>query len=272
MEFSLLGLRLKDTKEEIPLCNQKFTPCSSILHVLSIPQDVLEVNKINDLKDVHDVHDVREIRDIVEECEDDVSSDIVCGEYELYSKIETHMSFSASLYILNRQGVAILKELDANKVTRKDQKVVTNVVGRIYTELLQCINSNRILSDLYTYLISHLDDVLFEECGELETFYVKEEEYTLESLYYKQGSWVDELEWHEQQRFSFNKSEDIDEGECMYLLMFVNKYLSLLSKIKKEYDHQKLHTCLEKIECKLSNVHNSLVDLLETFLNECNDA
>lgn len=254
MEFSLLGLRLKDTKEEIPLSNPKFAPCLSMLHVLSIPQGVDENDEMNEP---------------IDECEDDVNSDIVCGEYELYSKIETHMSFSASLYILNRQGVAILKELDANKVTRKDQKVVVNVSGKVYTELHQCINSNRIVSDLYTNLISHLDDVLFEECGELETFYVKEEEYTLESLYYKQGSWVDEIEWHEQQRFSFNKSVDIDEGECMYLLMFLNKYLSLLSKIKKEYDHQKLHTCLEKIECKLNNVHNILVDVLETFLKEC---
>lgn len=263
MEFSLLGLRLKDTKEEIPLCNQKFTPCSSILQVLSIPQGVHDI--------VDEVYEVEvDDDDDDDEFDEDVNSDVVCGEYELYSKIETHMSFSASLYILNRQGVAILKELDANKVTRKDQKVVTNNLGKIYTELLHCINSNRIISDLYTYLISHLDDVLFEECGELETFYVKEEEYTLESLYYKQGSWVDEIEWHEQQCFSFNKSVDIDEGECMYLLMFVNKYLSLLSKIKKEYDHQKLHICLEKIECKLNNVHNILVDLLETFLNECN--
>jgi hypothetical protein len=255
MEFSLLGLRLKDTKDEITLSHNVFTPCSTIVHVLSINEEH------GDVED-SDVEEGDVDRGDVEE------GDVICGEYDLYSKIETHMSFSASLYILNRQGVAILKELDAKKVNRNDQKVVNNVAGRIYTELLQCINMNRIITDLYTNLISHLDDVLFNECGELDTFYVKEEEYTLESLYYKQGSWVDEIEWHEPQVFLFSKSDDIDEGECMYLLMFLNKYLSLLSKIEKEYDHHKLHSCLEKVCCKLTTAHNTLTDELASFMEE----
>jgi hypothetical protein len=259
MEFSLLGLRLKDTKDEISLSNNIFSSCSTIIQVLSVPKE-----NHGDVQELDDDGDVD--GDVGGDVGGDV--DVTCGEYDMYSKIETHMSFSASLYILNRQGVAILKELDTKKVKRNDQKVVINVVGRIYMELLHCINANRIISDLYTNLISQLDNVMFDECGELDTFYVKEEEYTLESLYYKQGSWVDEIEWHEPQFFLFNMSVDIDEGECMYLLMFLKKYLSLLSMIQKEYDHHKLHSCLEKIRYKLTNAHNILVDELCTFMEQ----
>lgn len=262
MEFSLLGLRLKDTKEEIPLFNNVLTPCSSINDIVSLPS-----NKNNGDVCEHQCDfggDVEHGNVTHDDC-----GDVTCGEYDLYTKIETHMSFSASLYILNRQGVAILQELEAKKVTRKDQKVVADVPGKIYTEMVQCVNVNRISSDLYTSLLSLLDDVLFDECGELDTFYVKEEEYTLESLYYKQGSWVDEIEWHEPQYISFNKSVDIDEGECMYMLMFLKKYLSLLVKIENEYDNHKLHACLDKLRFKLTTAHDVLVDVLETFMKEC---
>lgn len=260
----MLGLRLKDTKEEISLSNNELIPSSSIVHFLlsSISENTVTRKENDHVSETTDTSD--------SDVNDEESDKQECGEYDLYTKIETHMSISASLYILNRQGVDIIKEIDAKKLLRKDQKIVANTIGKIYMELIQCINMNRIVSDLYTNLVSHLDDVLFDECGELETFYVKEEEYSLESLYYKQGSWVAEIEWHEPQVFKFNVSPDIDEGECMYLLMYVNKYLTLLSKIEREYEHQKLHTCLEKMRQRVGIAHDILAGALEDFMRNDN--
>ena len=251
MDFLLLGLRLKDTDEEITLSN-----------------NVLVTSTNNTLLKV--------IESQASSCKDELLGDGVvvtapvvddCGEYDLYTKIETHMSISASLYILNRQGNNILNEIDNKKIQRKDNRIVDNTIERIYADLSQCINTNRIVCDLYTNLINHLDDILFDECGDLDSFYVKEDEYTLESLYYKQGSWVNELEWNESQVFKFNNTVDLDEGECMYLMMYLNKYLSLLCKIEIELVHMKLHTSIEKMRSKMMFVQNILSKMIESSLN-----
>lgn len=256
MVFYLLGLRLKDAKEEIRIDDNPMLVSSSIVNLLPTSVDTSTRHEDDQPCEAYDCVEV----DVYEGDKHD------CGEYDMYTKIETHMSISASLYILNRQGVDILKELDAKKLLRKDQKVATTDVGKVYMELVPCINTNRIVTDLYTNLISHLDDVLFDECGELETFYVKEEEYTLESLYYKQGSWVDEIEWQEPQVFTFHASHDMDEGECVYLLMYLNKYTTLLSKIEREYEHSKLHACLDKMRERMTIAHKILADALEAFM------
>jgi hypothetical protein len=104
---------------------------------------------------------------------------------------------------------------------------------------------------------------MFEECGELDSFYVKEEEYTLESLYYKQGSWVCELEWDEQQVFIFTNRKGFDEGECMYLLMYIMKYMNLLTNIENEYNNIKLKACIDKIKDKLRSIHYIIQNNLE---------
>lgn len=258
MDFLLLGLRLKNSEEEITLRNNVLVTSTNntlfkVIEAQTSPKldDGLVVN--ND--SVENVVN----NDSVENDADDVND---CDEYEIYTKIEVHMSISASLYILNRQGNDILYEIGNKKIQRTDNKIVE----KIYTELGHCINTNRIFSDLYTNLISHLDDVLFEECGDLDTFYVKEDEYTLESLYYKQGSWVNELEWNEPQVFEFNNSADIDEGECMYLLMFLNRYLSLLYKIEKELVSMKSHMCIEKMRGKMMFVHDILTSMIDSSL------
>ncbi len=258
MEFSILGLRLKNAKDDISFANSSIDllPTLDALASFSVCKNDngldATTNPISSPEDVRPHSDEDEDED-----ENENSDDEHCDcEYEIYTRIETHMSISASLYILNIQGCDIVKELDTKKLIKKEQKVYTSESGRIYIELSQCVNANRMLCDQYTNLISLLDDVLFEECGELDTFYVKEDEYTLESLYYKQGSWVSEIEWNPPQMFEFTKSQELDEGECMYLLIFLNKYLSLLDKIEREYKRQlKLQVCIGKLRERMQLAH-----------------
>ena len=244
MIFSILGVRLKNSKDDHVLASHDVT--SSFFDLL--------IKKDEDTEEVKVVNTCDKLEDNVS-----VISNSDDGEYELYSKIETHMSISSSLYILNLQGINIIKNIHKDKLSYdKDQDV-----QRVYNELEYIINENRVSNDLYTNLLNVLDAVMFEECGELDSFYVKEEEYTLESLYYKQGSWVCELEWDEHQVFSFSKSKGFDEGECMYLLMYIIKYLNLLSSIETKYNNIKLITCVDKIKDKLRNVHYIIQSKIE---------
>lgn len=257
MVFSILGIRFKNSK------NEKLLSIENNDNSLNLGEIVN--NKQNENLDIRlitcDTSDAM-ISDEVDKAISDTSSSEY-GEYELYSKIETHMSISSSLYILNLQGVNIIKSIQKDKLIFND----TNV-RRVYNELECIVNENRVSSDLYTNLLNTLDAVMFEECGELDTFYVKEDEYTLESLYYKQGSWVCELEWDEQQIFTFTNNNRFDEGECMYLLMYVIKYINLLTKIESQYNNIKLTTCVDKLKDKLRNVHYVVQNQLETHLGD----
>ncbi len=264
MAFSILGIRFKNSKDE---------------QFLSIENNDLSLNLYEILNNKHNVNENTNItcQDLmITDNADGINFDKVDkaisessssedGEYELYSKIETHMSISSSLYILNLQGVNMMKSIQKDKLTHND----TNV-QRVYNELECIVNENRVSSDLYTNLLNTLDAVMFEECGELDTFYVKDDEYTLESLYYKQGSWVCELEWEEQQIFNFSNSKGFDEGECMYLLMYVVKYINLLTSIENQYNNIKLITCVDKLKDRLRNVYYVVQNLLETYLGEDN--
>lgn len=248
MSFCILGIRLKNSKSEIELNEQSKDKSISNL----IIQDATENNNVTEQND----------NDVSDKTSDILSSED--GEYEIYSKIETHMSISSSLYILNKQGIDIMKNIHQYKLLSCKH---TTEVQRVYNEMECFVNHNRTCNDLYTELINILDAVMFEECGELDSFYVKEYEYTLESLYYKQGSWVSELEWNNEQSFHFSNNNIFDEGECMYLLMYIIKYLNLLSTIENEYNNIKLKTCIDKLKDKMRNMHYVIQNRLEELID-----
>lgn len=259
MSFYILGIRLKDSRHEIKLNEQsKDNKIITLINENSANHDTLQVShQEQELINNADTNNMI----------DEMASSSEDGEYEIYSKIETHMSISSTLYILNKQGIDVMKNIQQYKLS--SSKTNTEV-QRVYNEMEYFINHNRICNDLYTELINVLDAVMFEECGELDSFYVKEDEYTLESLYYKQGSWVSEIEWNNNQTFNFSSNKSFDEGECMYLLMYIIKYLNLLSTIGNKYKNIKLTTCIEKMKDKMINVHYILQNTLEGLIEDDN--
>lgn len=265
MSFCILGIRLKNSRNEIEL-NEKSKE-NNIISLLEI-KDTTNIESQDTIQVSHQEQDIINTIDInASNMNDDMISSSEDGEYEIYSKIETHMSISSTLYILNKQGVEIMKNIQKYKLSpnRKNTEV-----QRVYNEMEYFINNNRACNDLYTDLINILDAVMFEECGELDSFYVKDDEYTLESLYYKQGSWVSEIEWSSNQIFTFSEDKNFDEGECMYLLMYVIKYLNLLSTIENEYKNIKLKTCINKMKDKMRNMHFVLQNTLEKLIEDDN--
>ena len=244
MSFCILGIRLKNSRNEIELS---------------------EHSKDNNIISLLEGNEHTENQDTTNNMFDELTSSSEDGEYEIYSKIETHMSISSSLYILNKQGADIMKSIYKYKLLSNKQNTE---VQRVYNEMEYFINNNRACNDLYTDLINVLDAVMFEECGELDSFYVKEDEYTLESLYYKQGSWVSELEWNKSQIFTFTENNSFDEGECMFLLMYLIKYLNLLSTIENEYKNIKLKTCIDKMKDKMRNMHYIVQNTLEGLMED----
>lgn len=275
MSFQIIGIRFRDTKDAVSLNDVSLDKtvddiCSSILI-----EPTHEGNEGDE--GTYGVHEDASTDKDDESSTDDSASSVSsnCGEYDLYSKVETHMRMSISLYIVNRQGQDILKELEIKKVNHKRKTnqsrrllYLDDDINTIYTYLHAIINFNRINHDLYAELLNVLDEELFNECGELESFYVKEDEYKLESMYYKQESWVNEIEWEIPQIFNFMNGEKLDTCECTHLLMYCQKYSTILDEIVSCFDnvqideivekmHEKLKTAIAKLQCLLCNFFSS---------------
>jgi hypothetical protein len=206
-------------------------------------------------------------------------------EYAIYSMIEAHMNISLSLYQVNKEGQEILREVGTKKLKLTPNAILASKLKRptysfidehdkknmisLYQNLTDIVNFNRTAADVYTDLLSMLDDAMFAESHHMETFYVDETEYTLESMYYKQETWVSELEWHDKARYQFTKNIGLDLGECSHILMFLNNYQDVLNKIKEHMDrHEKVMTQVEKIGVKISSTRDAMYALVKIHLGD----
>jgi hypothetical protein len=211
-----------------------------------------------------------------------ISKSHTVDEYAIYTMIENHMNISSSLYRLNKEGQDILREIGTKKMkltplaiigSRAKKPVVMHCVPTdvlsLYMSLVDIVNFNRTSADAYTELVSMLDDAMFSESHDMDTFYVDETEYSLESLYYKQETWVSELEWHKKEAFSFSNQPSFDLGECSHILMFLNDYQDILKKISEEMEScEKVIAHTSKISVKITSIHNAMYALLHKHLDD----
>jgi hypothetical protein len=110
---------------------------------------------------------------------------------------------------------------------------------------------------------------MFAESHHMETFYVDETEYTLESMYYKQETWVSQLDWHNKEHYHFTKNIGLDLGECSHILMFLNNYQDVLGKIKEYMErHERVKMHVDKIEIKISGTRDAMHDFVDKHLDE----
>jgi hypothetical protein len=262
----LLGVRFKNAKQNITIPNNLKTPCS-----------LLDIQLLFSCDSRSDVDSCVMTKHVPRYAIETQPTSI--DEYALYSQIENHMNISMSLFDLNKQGQQILQELGCKKLNipmtvTKMKKTVSQLckpsdMHTIYQNLSEIINFNRTSIDAYTELLSILDDALFKDSCYLKTFYVGETEYNLEALYYKQLTWISELEWHEKAVYEFSESKILDLGESSYLLMFLNTYMDVICKIKEHmHIHERVMLHIEKINNKILTVREIMYNLVLSKLND----
>jgi hypothetical protein len=275
MSQFILGIRLRNKKNEISLSDIKFDDimplclsCDRKSNLSNLETDEIIIKYAKKIDQPNNNCKV----------EDD--------EYNLYTRVEYHMKVSMSLYMLNRQGQDILKEVGVKKLglplnhivsgtfpqafvvkRRENGKMQPNKALTIYQNMRDIVNFNRINSDVYVELLNQLDEVLFNECKDIDMFYVKEDSYSLESLYYKQESWISEVEWQDNQIFAFVEGETFDVVEITHLLMYLGKisssYKSLLDRFQYHKIRETLTKILHKVDCCLNLVNSMLMNMLE---------
>lgn len=217
------------------------------------------------------------------ECELVKPADMVENEYEIYTKIELHMFISISLYFLNMQGQELIRQLGINKLdltefsipmlfqynNKKNKKRIENGSIKdiiiIYESLHSIVNFNRLTFDLYSELINILDKILFDDSKSIDIFYVKDEVYNLESLYYKQESWILELEEKHTYEYNFTKDACITLGESSDIVVYIQRYLDILLFIESKYhdiQHKKLLDIIGKMKSKFYAIENRCKNII----------
>lgn len=246
-ELFITGIRFKDSKEEINISK--------------------EVPSLQHIHDYNPLSEIQEARSVAASDGSDTSQS-TDTEYYLYSRVETHMNISMSLYMLNKQGIEILQELELKKLNipsnnsynskKKEATTFASIstvhhrLSALYQSLISIVTYNKYHTHPYTELLNLLDNMLFDECSEVEQFYVKEDGYNLENIYYKQEAWISELEGKETVRFLFSEAIDLELGESSYIVMYLKKYIGLLDMIVATFEDPKIEDAVNKFRHKLS--------------------
>lgn len=259
----LLGVRFKNTKQNI-----------TIPHNLKTQHSLLDIQLLFSCDANSDVESV-----IMKQHLPKYTQPAPIDEYALYSQIENHMNISMALFDVNKQGQQILQDFGYKKLNipinvTKMKKPISQFhkpseMHTIYHNLSDITNFNRTSMDAYTELLSMLDDALFKDSCFLKTFYVGETEYNLEAMYYKQQTWISEIEWHEKAVYDFSVSKTLDLGESSYLLMFLNNYKDVISRIKEHmHAHEKIMLHVDKINNKIVTVRDIMYNMVLSKLND----
>lgn len=280
MSHFLIGIKFKESKKVVSLRSLDYT-----LSLETVVRDTTYPDNMLSLLPAHSVHST------VETQEDTIleSSDIIDNEYEIYSKIENHMFISIRLYFLNIQGQELLKQLGTKKLKLHEysipislqhsiknktkyviSKSLSNIVS-IYEPLHDIINFNRLHYNVYTELLNVLDEILFMDSKSIDIFYVKEDVFTLESLYYKQESWINELEDKNVDTYIFTDEPFLSLGECSDIMVYIQSYLKILEYLRQQYKNtknQKLTNIVNKMEIKIKTVQNMCNDILTDELKK----
>jgi hypothetical protein len=198
-------------------------------------------------------HSLEDIKSIIVNREKQ-TQDCLINEYDAYSKIEKHIEISLDLYHINKFGNSIIHDIEDKKI----------YVQKIYSRLCNLVNINRTDIDIYTELLSILDDALFKENNKINKFYIEDKEYNLESLYYKQDTWINDIDSYTYS-YHFEKTTCLDLGECSHILVFLNRYEEIIKNIQHDMKcHKKVLLHTNKILHRIK----SLQDIIISYINE----
>ncbi len=199
------------------------------------------------------------------------------NQYDIYSKIETHIKFGIRLFLIDKRGKHILTEIDMKKgqrKTRDGKSILSSDIKKINRSLISILNVKKFTPRLYLSLIYFLDELLFKDVEEYnDKFYIDGNGYDLTKLYFDPETWI---QHHDIQRFVLDASPIIDLTEAMCLICFLREYDDFLLDIdcyvrENCKDDKRLrkgfHKTNEKIRCKLKTIWDIVLDVIQNNIN-----
>lgn len=140
-------------------------------------------------------------------------------DYNEYEKIEQHMFYARRLNAINSTGKRILQQMDEKKRMPGRKKLLEYVFA--ISQMIETIVKPHVLcNNLYSSLIFYMDELLFFEVRNLNSFVVEDDNYPLSYIYFNTSDWNES----EQQEFHLDQGVYINEMEAMLMNCFVDEY------------------------------------------------
>lgn len=206
-----------------------------------------------------------------------MASGPVFDEYAEYTKLEQHLSLSRALFELDAKGRHIAKEFQDKKSTGVRKRTGTHVfkdnIFIVYNNLVNCLGMKRLR--LYFCLQYFLDELMYYEIKNTESFYIEDETYPISKVYFGQQDWILDAQLQE---FQFYEDKSININEAMYLVCYLKEYDSLLLDIE-EYTNpfkgnksvsrirSKLRETIHRIRCRHKNVWGVLLEIINNNID-----
>lgn len=194
----------------------------------------------------------------------------VFDEYTSYTKVEHHMDYSKTMFLVDKKGKNILQQLEEKKYTRKKRNGKSSFkkdIMKIYNMLSDTLNVRRFSIRLYYYLQYYMEELMFKEISGLENFFVEDDTYEITRLYFDQSSWIKDQDVN---MYEFYKNDELDINEAMYLVCYLREYENMLLNIEdyiKELTYKEVKKHLYKTINKIRRKHKGIWEIVVTIIN-----
>jgi len=193
------------------------------------------------------------------------------NDYDSYEKIMCHIGFSEDLYVLNEKGQHIINQLK-KKADPVTHELVDSLVETTYNSIRQTIRARNLgTGTFFNELMCVLDELMFSDVEDMDSFYLDDNEHKLTKIYYGQEEWTKP---YSMQHFEFSKKTDFEEGEIMILMCYINDYLALLDRVNDYIEEMpkqnttciKVSKTISKIFSRLEKIKDQLTMMLSNAL------
>lgn len=178
-------------------------------------------------------------------------------DYREYVSIERHLVYSRQLASLNFVGKQLLREIEKKKNINGRKKLLP-CVYYLYHILGTVVKPRVLCNNLYSSLLYFLDELLFHEVKNLNSFVIEDDSYPLSFVYFNTEDWCPE----DHQGFVLDKGATINESEAHLINSFVEDYEVFILLLERDIadvgDDEKLTRKINRI---IGRLKRRLIDL-----------
>lgn len=198
---------------------------------------------------------------------DDTSDSDIFEDAEEYVKIEHHIYFSKTIYILKQKGYNILNEFEKKKYEKKTKRGISiysmNTLA-IYNSLCTIVDKKKNSLRLCFCLKHYLDELMFGEIKHINSFMIEDDKYDLTKLYYHPTEWIQDQDI---QPYNFDEDKELNIHEAMYFVCYLKEFEDLFLEIenylktfKDTYTiKKKLLSIINRFRTKIKNIWDIII-------------
>lgn len=202
------------------------------------------------------------------------SDEPIFEECSEYSKIENHLSFSKTIYLIKQKGKNILENFKKHKYEKKNRRGASLFIGdvsTIYINLTNIVHKTNNTLNLFFCLKYYLDELMFGEIKNLTTFTIEDQNYDLTKVYYHASEWIQD---QDTQSFEFYDEMEVNINEAMYLVCYLKEFEDLFLQIeeylktfKDTYTiKKKLIRITNRLRLKLKIIWDIIIEIINNKL------